>query len=570
MKTKHFLAILVCLLLVSPEDAAAVGRRGGGGGGGGRPSFGGGGGGRPSFSGGGARPNISAPRPAPRPNISRPAPSRPTSRPNISRPAPRPSGGFNPPSQSSRPTTRPGVPNRPSTRPATGNRPSFANGPGGRPNTSLPNHSTRPGGARPNVRPPNAKLPNGAVQRPRPGNLAGRPGGKLPGATGRPSTRPATRPTPGNVGDFLGLDKPLKPGSIRPGSGELAGSRPARPGTEKRSGRPTTLPGKVTRPGGGELTNRPGNRPGLNPRPTRPGNRPDLGNRWGNNNVINKRPGWANIDNSTNVNLHNRWNTAIGRPGWQSPSTARRSYWNGWGNGVRHGWGNYHRYGGWFNGSWWGGHPHALCGWHYHYWNHNHRWNYWWTVPVWGSMNNWFSWTTPTTSWSEPVYYDYGSGGNVAYQDNSVYIGDTEVATAEEFAQSAMDLATVEPPASEEEAAEVEWMPLGTFTVSTDELDTDPSLTVQLAVNREGVVAGTLYNVETDEATGIQGAVDRETQRVAIRFGESEEVVAETGLYNLTQQEAPVLVHFGADKTENYLLVRLDAPEEEDKPSEDE
>ena len=130
---------------------------------------------------------------------------------------------------------------------------------------------------------------------------------------------------------------------------------------------------------------------------------------------------------------------------------------------------------------------------------------------------------------------------------------------------SAMDLATVEPPASEEEAAEAEWMPLGTFAVSTDEQDTDPSLTVQLAVNREGVVAGTLYNIETDEAQSVQGAVDRETQRVAVRFGENEELVAETGLYNLTQDEAPVLVHFGADKTENYLLVRLEEPEEEDE-----
>lgn len=417
----------------------------------------------------------------------------------------------------------------------------------------------KPGGGRPNV-----KLPGASVSRPsRPGNLtrpspAIRPGGKLPGAAGRPSTRPAAHPTPGNVGDFLGLARPLKPGTPRPGGGELVGSRPARPGAGNRPGRPTTLPGKVTRPGLDPRPNRPGNRPIV-----RPSNRPDFGNRWSNNNVINKRPGWVNIDNSTNVSLHNRWNIAIGRPGWQAPSTARRGYWNGWGNGVRNGWGHYHHCDRWFNGSWWGRHPHALCGWHYHYGNHNHRWNYWWTVPVWGSMNNWFTWTTPATAWSDPVYYDYGSGGNVTYQDNSVYIGGTEVATAEEFAQSAMDLATVEPPASEEETGEAEWMPLGTFAVSTAEGDTDPNQTVQLAVNREGVVAGTLYNVETDEATAIQGAVDRETQRVAIRFGESEEAVAETGLYNLTQEEAPVLVHFGAERTENYLLVRLDAPEEE-------
>ena len=31
----------------------------------------------------------------------------------------------------------------------------------------------------------------------------------------------------------------------------------------------------------------------------------------------------------------------------------------------------------------------------------------------------------------------------------------------------------------------------------------------------------------------------------------------ETGIYNLTKDEAPTLVHFGKDKTEQWLLVRV-------------
>lgn len=305
--------------------------------------------------------------------------------------------------------------------------------------------------------------------------------------------------------------------------------------------RPTPLPGG-------------GNQPGV-------GNRPNFGDGWGNNNVINRRPGWANIDNSTNIAIRSRWSNTLQRPGWSNPGPGRRGYWNGWADGVRTGWRYGNRYGGWYNGSWWRRHPHGLCGWHYHYWRHNYGWSYWWTVPTWAIATNWFTWSTPAT-WSEPAYYDYGSGGNVVYQDNSVYIGGEEVATAEEFAMSAMDLATVEPPETEEEAEQAEWLPLGTFAVSTDERDTDPNMTVQLAVNKEGIVAGTLYHIDTDEAQSVQGAVDRETQRVAIRLGESDEIVAETGLYNLTQDEAPVLVHFGPDRTENYLLVRLEAPDE--------
>jgi hypothetical protein len=49
---------------------------------------------------------------------------------------------------------------------------------------------------------------------------------------------------------------------------------------------------------------------------------------------------------------------------------------------------------------------------------------------------------------------------------------------------------------------------------------------------------------------------------VAFRIGESENIVVETGLYNLTQEEAPALVHFGTDKVEDWLLVRLEAPED--------
>ena len=184
---------------------------------------------------------------------------------------------------------------------------------------------------------------------------------------------------------------------------------------------------------------------------------------------------------------------------------------------------------------------------------------------MWNNVTSWFRWSAPTTVWQQPVYYDYGSEGNVTYENNNVYIGGEQVATSEEFAQSAMDLATVEPPESEEQAEETEWLPLGTFAVSTDEKDTEPGQIVQLAVNKDGVVSGTLFNVDTDQTQAIQGQVDKETQRVAMRFGESEEIVAETGLYNLTQEEAPVLVHFGTDKTENYLMVRMEEPEGDDE-----
>ncbi len=147
---------------------------------------------------------------------------------------------------------------------------------------------------------------------------------------------------------------------------------------------------------------------------------------------------------------------------------------------------------------------------------------------------------------------------------NLCYVHGEQVATADEFAQSAAALARFAPPEDEAKAAEVEWMPLGTLAVVADENDIDPSRVLQLAVSKEGIVSGTLYNTQTDQAQTVQGQVDKETQRVAFRVGMNEDIIVETGLYNLTQSEIPVLVHLGPGKVETYLLVRLDAPEDKD------
>ena len=111
-------------------------------------------------------------------------------------------------------------------------------------------------------------------------------------------------------------------------------------------------------------------------------------------------------------------------------------------------------------------------------------------------------------------------------------------------------------------AAKAEWMPLGTFAVATSEKEGEPTKVIQLAVDRQGIISGTFFNQQTDVTQAVQGQVDKETQRVAFRIGDNENVVVETGLYNLTQDETPVLVHYGADKTEYFLLVRLPEPEE--------
>ncbi len=301
--------------------------------------------------------------------------------------------------------------------------------------------------------------------------------------------------------------------------------------------------------------------PGQNDRPINIGNV-----NIGNNVAISNRPSWANIDRNQINAIGNRWQNQIGGiRNWGGRYPNRLGYWSGWGNGVRNRWGYWHNHAGWFGPNWWNGHHHHWCGWHYGYGFNRYPWSYWWTYPAYGAVTNWFTWSAPSNVWSEPVYYDYGQDGNVTYQDNSVYIGGEQVATSEEFAQSAMDLATVQPPADETAAEAAEWLPLGTFAISTSDKDVDPTRVIQLAVDKQGVISGTLFNTQTDDAQSVQGQVDKNTQRVAFRIGESQDVVVETGIYNLTQEEAPVLVHFGQDRVENWLLVRMDNPAADDE-----
>jgi hypothetical protein len=116
-------------------------------------------------------------------------------------------------------------------------------------------------------------------------------------------------------------------------------------------------------------------------------------------------------------------------------------------------------------------------------------------------------------------------------------------------------------------AAAADWLPLGTFALSTSPDDDDLSRMVQLAVNKQGILAGTFHNTKTDATATVQGRVDKDTQRAAMMLAERPEVILETGLFNLTQAEAPAMIHFGEDRLEPAVLIRLEEPEEMESPS---
>jgi len=161
--------------------------------------------------------------------------------------------------------------------------------------------------------------------------------------------------------------------------------------------------------------------------------------------------------------------------------------------------------------------------------------------------------------WSEPVYYNYGS--NVYYQDGSVYYGDQAVATEDEYAQQAEAIATNVP---EEKPAAEDWMPLGVFAITADGEPTgaEPTLFLQLAVSKQGIISGTLQNTTTNSVQSIEGMVDKQTQRAAWTAAGKTRPLMETGISNLSQETTPALVHFPDGTTQQWLLVRMEESSE--------
>jgi len=187
---------------------------------------------------------------------------------------------------------------------------------------------------------------------------------------------------------------------------------------------------------------------------------------------------------------------------------------------------------------------------------------YAWYPATWAALTGWFG---GGYSNAQPVDYAYGTGGNVYYEGDTVYVNGEEYGDADAYTQEAVALAQSAPPAEEvnqADPAEEEWLPLGVFAVAAEDSDATHAV-IQLAVNKQGVIAGTYANDTTGATRPLQGTVDLETQRVAITFADGRDTdrVLETGLSNLTQDEAPALFHFGPEQTQSVLLVRLDPPE---------
>jgi hypothetical protein len=141
-----------------------------------------------------------------------------------------------------------------------------------------------------------------------------------------------------------------------------------------------------------------------------------------------------------------------------------------------------------------------------------------------------------------------------------VYVNGALAGTADAYTSSVIALAHANPAASAANDQPGDWLSLGTFAVLRKEGDTKPSRTLQLAMSKSGSISGVLFDLRKDTSTPVRGSLDRATQRVVFDLGAKSGLVAETGIYNLTEDHVTLLVHKPNEKPQSYTLVRFQSP----------
>ena len=70
--------------------------------------------------------------------------------------------------------------------------------------------------------------------------------------------------------------------------------------------------------------------------------------------------------------------------------------------------------------------------------------------------------------WANPIYYSYGSGGTVYYENNVVYVDGQQYGSAQQYYEDTSQLAESVPEMTDEQAEQTEWLPLGVFALTAE------------------------------------------------------------------------------------------------------
>ena len=138
----------------------------------------------------------------------------------------------------------------------------------------------------------------------------------------------------------------------------------------------------------------------------------------------------------------------------------------------------------------------------------------------------------------------------------------TEFLTQPYDGRTLFTLERVKPPGEGEPLSGERSMSLGVFGLKKPDQPT-PSILVRLAVDRQGAVAGEVYDLEGKARQPLSGSVDKKTGRIRWSVGTDQPIVMETSFDGLTQDETPVLLRDQEGHSETWTMTYLFEPSAE-------
>jgi hypothetical protein len=214
-----------------------------------------------------------------------------------------------------------------------------------------------------------------------------------------------------------------------------------------------------------------------------------------------------------------------------------------------------------FNHHYWNhaGHRPYTAGW---YGNHGAGWGYgipyagWWGGAGFGAASTWLGMNAA----SAPLAYNYPAGNNTVYTSDT---GTTPAGASNANAPMTVANALAQRGAGDL-AADANYLPLGVFTMAAEDED-DAEVMLHLAVTKDGKLRGSYYDLATQKEEPIQGAIDKQTQRVAFTVGSDNNEVFETSLASLTNSNGAVALHEADGQVDRWTIARLKEPPKEEK-----
>ena len=135
----------------------------------------------------------------------------------------------------------------------------------------------------------------------------------------------------------------------------------------------------------------------------------------------------------------------------------------------------------------------------------------------------------------------------------------TEFLTQPYDGRTLFTLERVKPPEEAAPLVGAQWMSLGVFGLKKPDQPT-PSILVRLAVDREGAVAGEVYDLAGKAKQRLSGSVDKKTAQIRWSVGTEKPIVMETSVDGLTQEETPVVLRDQEGHSETWTMTYLFEP----------